>query len=199
MRDSANIREIDNIGLADWMGFIFYPKSSRYVSSVPDYLPVNCRRVGVFVNATHKDIIARKEAFGLDIIQLHGNESRNYILQLKQLLPADTQIIKMIQVANINDLEDTREYENLVSYFLFETKCTEYGGSGRQFDWDILKEYNGSTPFLLTGGITPEDAERVKSFTHPMFAGIDINSKFETSPAVKDTKLVQEFLASINR
>ena len=164
-------------------------------------LPKHCKRVGVFVNATHEEIRQRQESFGLEIIQLHGDETPDYCQALRTLLPEGTQLIKMIQIASSKDLECIAAYKGIVDYFLFETKCQGYGGSGQQFDWKILHHYNGQTPFLLTGGIGPEDAERIKALNSQLSTlnciGIDLNSRFETSPALKDAKLIKEFINKI--
>jgi phosphoribosylanthranilate isomerase len=198
MREPDNIRQVDELGNVDWMGFIFYPPSSRHVSEVPDYLPQHCKRVGVFVNATPKEIQQRQEAFGFDIIQLHGHETPDFCKALPHHLKAGTKLIKMVQIASQKDLKDTSKYEGLVDYFLFETKCEGYGGSGKQFDWEILQNYEGKTPFLITGGIGLEDAERIKALSSQLstvnFIGIDLNSRFETVPALKDPTLLHDFL-----
>lgn len=197
MRDAANIRLLDELQLADWMGFIFYSPSSRHVSDVPSYMPQYSQRVGVFVNYSIIDIAARVQEFGFNIVQLHGNESPGFCQQLREVLPQGTQLMKMIQIASPEDLNHTSLYENSVDYFLFETKCTSYGGSGKQFDWDILQEYSGNTPFILTGGIGPDDAAKIKSFQHPLFAGIDLNSKFEITPAFKDINILKNFITQL--
>ncbi len=104
----------------------------------------------------------------------------------------------MIAITSPEDLEKTHPYEGIVDYFLFETKCSGYGGSGQQFDWNILQHYTGKTPFLITGGIGPEDAERIKALSSQLstvnFIGIDLNSRFETVPALKDPTLLHDFL-----
>ena len=201
MREPENIRQVDKLGKVDWMGFIFYPPSSRHVSEVPDYLPKHSKRVGVFVNATHEEIQQRQEAFGFDIIQLHGNESPDFCKDLHHHLKAGTQLIKMIAITSPDDLEKTHPYEGIVDYFLFETQCSGYGGSGQQFDWNILQHYTGKTPFLITGGIGPEDAERIKTVNCQLstvnFIGIDLNSRFETAPALKDITLIDQFIKQI--
>ncbi len=201
MRESENIRQVDELGKVDWMGFIFYPPSSRHVSEVPDYLPKHSKRVGVFVNATHEEIQRRQETFSFDIIQLHGNESPDFCKELHHHLKTGTQLIKMIAITSPEDLEKTHPYEGIVDYFLFETKCSGYGGSGQQFDWNILQHYTGKTPFLITGGIGPEDAERIKTVNCQLstvnFIGIDLNSRFETAPALKDITLIDQFIKQI--
>lgn len=196
MREAENIREVEASGV-DWMGFIFWPKSSRYVSEVPSYLPTKCKRVGVFVDASIGDVMSQTEAFGLDLIQLHGQESPSYITQLRPHLPAQIQIIKALNIATISDLEAAKRYEGVVDYLLFDTKGKCVGGNGEKFDWSVLDDYAGSTLFLLSGGIGPDDAERVKAFHHPKCIGIDLNSKFELSPALKDATKLQSFLSSL--
>lgn len=197
MRDADNIRQLDEMQLADWMGFIFYPPSSRHVTEVPSYMPRHALRVGVFVNYSICDIADKVQAFGFNIVQLHGNESPEFCQQLRDVLPQGTRLMKMIQIESLEDLNQTPLYEISVDYFLFETKCTSYGGSGKQFDWDILQEYNGITPFILTGGIGIDDVTKIKSFQHPLFAGIDLNSKFEKSPALKDINLLKNFIIQL--
>ena len=201
MRDADNIRQVDELGTVDWMGFIFYPPSSRHVSEVPGYLPKHCKRVGVFVNAAPEEIQQRQEAFGFDIIQLHGHETPDFCKALPHHLKVGTKLIKMVQIASQKDLEDTSQYEGLVDYFLFETKYKGYGGSGQQFDWNILQHYTGKTPFLITGGIGADDAERIKTLNSQLstlnFIGIDLNSRFETAPALKDITLIDQFIKQI--
>ena len=204
MRDPDNIRQIDELGCVDWMGFIFFPPSSRNVEHVPDYLPQHCQRVGVFVNATPEEIQHRQKEFGFCLIQLHGDETPDYCQALRTRLEEGTKLIKMIPIASSEELANTQAYEGIVDYFLFETKCKGYGGSGKQFDWDILKGYQGQTPFLLTGGIGPEDAEKVQAFLTSHLSpitskciGIDLNSRFETAPALKYVEKVKEFIKKI--
>ncbi len=196
MREAENIKDVDNIDAVNWMGFIFFPKSKRHVESLPSYMPRNSKRVGVFVNAEKDDILTKCHEYSFDIIQLHGNEDADYCQSLRHLLDKSIKIIKMIQVSDNTDIRSVSMYEDVVDYFLFETKCQSYGGSGTQFDWNILEQYEGSRPFLITGGITPDDAEKVKAFHHPMFAGIDLNSKFETSPAFKNVEAIKAFVAN---
>jgi phosphoribosylanthranilate isomerase len=192
MRDAENIREVEALGI-DLMGFIFWPKSSRYVSERPSYLPKKCKRVGVFVNEDIEQVKHIAADYALDYIQLHGSESPGYVQQLH-----DWQVIKAISVSSRDDIATFKDYEGLVDYFLFDTKCTCMGGSGQQFDWSVLDSYDGNTPFLLSGGIGPDDAERVKAFHHGKCIGIDLNSKFELSPALKDINKLQEFIKELS-
>ena len=188
MREAENIRAVEQLGI-DWMGFIFWPKSSRYVSERPTYLPTRCRRVGVFVDAPLADVLQKVQEYGLDIVQLHGNESPEYAMKLQ-----GCSLIKAFNIAGPEDLVQTKAYEGIVDYFLFDTKGKSVGGNGEKFDWSVLEAYTGDTPFLLSGGIGPDDAERVRQFNHPRLAGIDLNSRFELSPGLKDITKLKHFL-----
>ena len=192
MRESGNIREVEALGI-DWMGFIFWAHSARNVSLKPDYLPSRCKRVGVFVNAPMAFIREKVREFGLDILQLHGSEDEDFIRQLRTELPS-LLIVKALNVAHKEDLEQSERYEGLCDFFLFDTKAEKIGGNGKAFDWSILHSYKGNTPFLLSGGIGPDDKERLRAFHHPQMAGIDLNSRFEIRPAVKDIHLLKSFL-----
>ncbi len=196
MRDAENIREVEALGV-DWMGFIFYRPSSRFVGSRPAYLPERCKRVGVFVNSTIEEIMQKTEEFGLHLVQLHGGESPEFCCRLRSLLPIVTGIIKMVGISGKADMEATAAYTPFVDYFLFESPCSSYGGSGKKFDWSLLERYEGSKPFILTGGIGPDDAEEILALTHPHFAGIDLNSRFELSPGQKDTDKLRTFINKI--
>ena len=203
MRDADNIREVEALGKEfsilnsqfsiDMMGFIFWPKSSRYVSVRPDYLPTKCKRVGVFVD---EDIVTVKriaDEYGLNYIQLHGHESPDYCAQLKGM-----HLIKAFNIATTEDLKQTEPYTGLVDHFLFDTKGKSVGGNGEKFDWSILSAYKDNTPFLLSGGIGPDDTQRLSTFRHPMCFGIDLNSRFELSPGLKDINKLRTFLNAIN-
>lgn len=200
MRDPENIREAEKLAI-DLMGFIFWTKSSRYVSDKPSYLPTRQKRVGVFVDADIKEVTEKAKEYALDLIQLHGKETPDYIQHLRSLcsLCGDhaIAIIKALNIADAGDLAQTAQYEGIVDYFLFDTKSKLVGGNGTQFDWSVLQAYQGDTPFILSGGIGPDDAEKVKNFQHPMCAGIDLNSRFETAPALKDIQLLNHFIGRL--
>ena len=191
MRDAENIREVEAMGI-DLMGFIFWPKSSRYVSERPAYLPTKCKRVGVFVDEDIEKVKHIADDYALGYIQLHGHESPEYCVLLK-----GHKLIKAFNIATKEDLEATKPYEGLVDYFLFDTKGKSVGGNGEKFDWTVLETYQGNTPFLLSGGIGPDDAERVKAINHPKCIGIDLNSRFETAPAIKDVNKLKEFIKTV--
>ena len=143
------------------------------------------------------------EEYALDFIQLHGSESPEQISHLSPLishlspLTSHLSIIKAFNIATTEDLEATKPYEGIVDYFLFDTKGKSVGGNGEKFDWSVLEAYHGETPFLLSGGIGPDDAERVKAICHPKCVGIDLNSKFEVEPALKDIQKLKTFLEQL--
>ena len=195
MRDAENIKEADALGL-DWMGFIFYPRSPRYVESVPDYMPVQAKRVGVFVNEDYDTIIDKVSDFGLHYVQLHGGESPELCRHLRS---SGVKVIKAFSVGNTFPADEVKLYEGSCDYFLFDTQTDSYGGSGQQFNWQVLKDHRGETPFLLSGGIGLSDAEELLRFEHPRLSGIDINSRFETAPALKDITSIKQFIKQIKQ
>ena len=195
MRDAENIRKVEALGI-DLMGFIFWLKSSRYVSERPAYLPTRCKRVGVFVDEDIETVKRIADEYALDFIQLHGHESSEYCAQLNGL-----KMIKAISVSGRDDIATYKAYEGLVDYFLFDTKCPSVGGSGQQFDWKVLSAYVGNTPFLLSGGIGPDDAKvltsRLSPLTSKKCVGIDLNSRFEIAPGLKDINKLKTFIESL--
>ena len=215
MRDAQNIREVSQLGV-DMIGMIFYPKSPRYVEMqsshagiIPDYVKedINIKsakspaRVGVFVDDMVQNIVTRVVNYHLDYVQLHGNEPREMCENLRLTLDPDIRpgikIIKAISVSDASDIQKYKEYVGAVDLFLFDTKCKTVGGSGQQFDWQVLEQYDGEVPFLLSGGIGPEDTSRLHAFHHPKCIGIDLNSRFEIEPGVKDVEKLKGFLNEI--
>ncbi len=196
MRDAQNIRDVEALGI-DWIGMIFWPRSKRYVAEVPSYLPEHLKKVGVFVDSTLDDILQHFSDYQLDIIQLHGQESPDFAKALKPHT-----IIKAFNIEKADDLLQTEKYEGIADYFLFDTRKPPRevggwlppGGTGEKFDWSVLTAYQGKTPFLLSGGIGPEDAESVRSFHHPRCIGIDLNSRFESEPGFKDINQLKTFI-----
>ncbi|WP_321331149.1 phosphoribosylanthranilate isomerase [uncultured Bacteroides sp.] len=193
MREAKNIQEVEQLGV-DIIGFIFYYKSPRYMFEIPAYLPTRAKRAGVFVNESKEMVNIIADRFGLDYIQLHGDESPGYCQSLKN---EGLRLIKAFSIDKEKDLHATKSYEGICDYFLFDTKCQQHGGSGNQFDWSLLDQYTGQTPFLLSGGINSYSAKALKEFSHPKLAGFDLNSRFEFSPAKKDVKRLQTFLQQI--
>ena len=192
MRDAANIRELELLDI-DWMGFIFYPGSPRYVGRSLDYIPSKVKKIGVFVDQDLQIVREKAKQNKLDAIQLHGSEPPRYCIDLHE---EGYKVIKSfgIDEDGLIPLAQLDAYEGKCDYFLFDRKTTLHGGSGRKFDWSRLSDYQGDTPFLLSGGISPEDVEEIKSFVHPRFAGIDINSRFEIEPALKDIERIKKFI-----
>ena len=125
---------------------------------------------------------------------MHGHESTAYCAQLKGL-----KLIKAFNIATAKDFEQTKSYEKLVDYFLFDAKGKSVGGNGTKFEWSVLDNYHGPTPFILSGGIGPDDATSIRRFHHPRLAGIDLNSRFELAPSLKDVTALQKFLNELNR
>lgn len=195
MRDAYNIREVENLGI-DWLGFILYPKSPRYVAAKPDYMPLRAQRVGVFVNADASTICQQASALGLNLVQLHGSETPQFCRDIKAQLP-EVKLIKAFSIKDAESLKPTEQYDGIVDYFLFDTHCPDYGGSGQTFDHQLLTAYCGNTPFLLSGGLSVDNIEDLKSFNHPRLAGYDLNSRFEIEPALKNPHLIQQFIDAI--
>lgn len=212
MRDADNIRDISALGV-DMIGLIFYPPSPRYVQQfssgagiIPHYAPDMGKtplRVGVFVDDMPQNIVTRVYNYKLDYIQLHGNEPRETLENLRATIDPDikpkVKIIKAISVSSAEDIKKYKEYVGAADLFLFDTECKTVGGSGEQFDWQVLQAYDGDVPFLLSGGIGPDDVERIKNFHHPKCIGIDLNSKFEIEPALKDVEKLKQFLVKVKK
>ena len=219
MRDPQNIRAVKSLGI-DMLGLIFWPKSPRFVRGlviragiVPDAAnkgvttcqTKDCKTVGVFVNEMPQTLITHAYNYHLDYIQLHGDESPTYIDNLKRtLIPdilPDVKVIKALSIREADDVKRWRRYEGHADLLLFDTKCTCVGGSGEQFDWDVLRKYDGNIPFLLSGGIGPDNAERLKDnwtwLEEKGCIGIDLNSRFEDAPAMKNVEKLSAFINNI--
>lgn len=181
----------------DYGGIIFYPKSPRYAVGKlnPEAVRNNkgIQKVGVFVNEDQEEIQSKIKEFGLDAVQLHGNES----VELCQALKFETTVIKAFRVKEKSDLELAKDYEGSCDYFLFDTAGKDYGGNGILFNWEILKDYSLTTPFFLSGGIGLEQVEALQKLNLPKLAAIDVNSKFEIEPGIKDLNLIQEFICNL--
>ncbi len=191
---------IDSLGI-DYIGHIFWEPSKRYVSPEQIALqPINNKRVGVFVDDSIETVIKIAKKLSLKGVQLHANEDAKYIQQLKVELP-DTLIIKAVAIATTDDLFHLDRFDRWVDLFIFDTKGKLPGGNGTQFDWNILSNYKGTTPFLLSGGIGPGDINAIRNFkkqlNHPQFIGVDLNSKFEDSPGVKNVEKLTNFVSSL--
>jgi len=185
--------------MPDFIGFIFYPKSKRFVGmdlsvDVLDLIPQTVKKVGVFVNESQLKVIKICQDLNINIVQLHGWESPEYC---KNILESGITVFKAFSVDEYFDFDKLKAYTTVCNYFLFDTKGILPGGSGLKFNWQLLDNYIGEVPFFLSGGIGPEDVEAVLKLMHPMMFGIDINSGFEVSPALKDVSKVNKFITKI--
>ena len=205
MRESENISELLALK-PDFIGFIFYNQSKRFVADFPQIeIPSSIKKVGVFVNETIEEIVEKVKKYQLDFVQLHGNETADYCEKLRHLersRKADSkmpnfEIIKAFSVDEKFDFSATKPFEKHVKLFLFDTKGKNYGGNGIKFNWELLQNYAGKTPFLLSGGINKNDAVEIRKINHPAFLGIDINSGFELEPALKNISEIKEFKSSL--
>jgi phosphoribosylanthranilate isomerase len=197
MKYTANRGEVEKLPV-DFLGFIFYPKSKRFVGENTDPGLFNSAKtkVAVFVDENAFEILGLTKNLGFEFVQLHGKENSQTCRMLKK------QGLKVIKAFNLNDsfkFEKLREYETTVDYFLFDTKTDLPGGSGKKFKWEILEKYQGTVPFFLSGGIVPEDAEAIKKLQHPQLFGIDLNSGFEDEPGLKNIEKLKEFILHINQ
>lgn len=187
MKDPENITQAALL-LPDLMGFIFYDRSLRFAGQLDPHLvqiPQRIRKVGVFVNEKIEAVCERVETWGLEMVQLHGDESPDYIDALRQSV--DVEIIKAIRVMDALPADQMQPYVGKVAGFLFDTAINgTHGGTGRKFDWKILRSYPFETPFLLSGGIDIDDLVEIKKMNHSAMWGIDVNSKFEIEPGMKD-------------
>lgn len=189
MRSPEQVHQLEP--LVDYLGFIFYEKSKRYVDETPSV--GNAKKVGVFVNATLEEIQNAIASHSLDVIQLHGDETPEFCAQLR----SKVEIIKAFGVGFNFSFHTTTPYEGIADFFLFDTHTAGYGGSGKQFDWTLLSKYRGTTPFILSGGIHPHSVASIQAIRHPKFHGIDLNSGFEFAPANKNVALLSTFIHQI--
>jgi phosphoribosylanthranilate isomerase len=194
MKYPDNIIEVGLL-LPDYMGFIFWEKSARYFDGVIPDLPKSIKKVGVFVNETAEVILAKAKKYDLQAIQLHGQESVEFCLNLKNELDSKIEIIKVFSVDDDFNFEVLKPFETVCDYFLFDTKGKLPGGNGTTFDWKVLEKYPSSKPFFLSGGIGIEELEAVKEISKtnlPLYA-IDVNSKFEIEPGLKNIEKLNSF------
>ena len=198
MRNTENISGVA-AALPDFLGFIFYPKSARFVgeeflAEQLENIPSSIQKVGVFVNELPEKVIGICKRLDLQVVQLHGSESPEYCQQIKA---SGLTVFKAFSVDDSFDFEQLSGYGDVCDYFLFDTKGHLPGGTGQKFNWALLKNYNGLVPFFLSGGIGPDDLEAIRNFEHPRWRGLDLNSGFELLPALKDVDKVQQFIREI--
>jgi phosphoribosylanthranilate isomerase len=193
MRESQNISDLAKLN-PDYMGFIFFGKSKRDVSetlnkSDLENLPRSIKKVGVFVNATLEEIKKHIITYQLDLVQLHGSETAELCLKIKN---SGTQVIKAFSVDSSFDFASTTPYKASCDFFLFDTKGKEAGGNGFTFDWSILDNYDNEIPFLLSGGLDETNISAVNKLPHLNIHAVDVNSKFEIEPALKNIELLKK-------
>jgi phosphoribosylanthranilate isomerase len=181
----------------DFMGFIFYPPSQRFVGldfdkGVLNSVSEETIKTAVFVNATESEVLEFSHLYGMKAVQLHGSESPAFCANIKA---SGLTVIKAFGISEDFDFENLKEFETKVDYFLFDTKTAQHGGSGEIFDWELLSNYKLKIPYFLSGGLSLDNLENLKENSHPQLFAIDLNSRFEVEPALKDIKkLEQAFL-----
>ncbi len=193
MRESFNVNAMYNAGIRT-LGFIFFDKSKRFfhhsIDSINlEELPKDINRVGVFVNENVENVIDIVSEYDLTHVQLHGEESPDYTKKVQKF----AKVIKAFRVDEDFDFKNTEAYLHC-DFLLFDAKGKEYGGNGIQYDWSILNKYTKEAPFILSGGIGPDDAEKINAINHPKLAGIDINSGFEIKPGLKNVNQIKSFI-----
>ncbi len=194
--EMKQLQQLDGLDI-DFAGLIFYPESPRYVGDKLNKKEIkkadfDLKKVGVFVNPEMIDVLDAIDDYGLEVVQLHGDESP----EMCEDLSSEVEVIKAFRITGNENIDElVAAYDAVCDYYLFDTGGLKesFGGTGQQFDWNILSKAKIEKPFFLSGGISVEDAARVMAFKHPDLFGVDINSKFETAPGVKDMKLILQF------
>jgi len=192
LRNVQNINALYDAGIR-MMGFIFYDKSKRYIDlekrkELFEAIPSDVKKVGVFVNEEEEFVLKTIKDFNLDYVQLHGEEDPAYCDSIKP----HTKVIKAFSIDEEFDFTSLDIFQNC-DYLLFDAKGKERGGNGIKYDWQLLENYNMETPFLLSGGIGPDDVDKILAFEHSKFVGIDINSGFEIEPGLKNIEKIRTF------
>lgn len=194
LRDPQNIEQLSRLAI-DYIGFIFYKNSPRYIGDRISFdfvrsIPKHIQKAGVFVNEDSYSIFSAIARYDLDVVQLHGNESETLCEELKPYV----KVVKAFGIHEAFDFKVLERYVPYVDYFLFDTQSSQYGGSGQTFDHGILQQYHYDTPFFLSGGIDREALGKIdKLSSKPLFA-LDLNSKFETEPGIKDPAKLEAFI-----
>lgn len=199
-RDLNQLEELNDLGV-DYAGLIFYEQSPRYVleklegKEVRD-LKLSIEKVGVFVNASEEEIMKQIEDFGLDLVQLHGDETASFCNRISD----HVKVIKAFRIADYDTNIDwlVKEYDEVCDFYMFDKGSAGlYGGTGLKFNWNLLESSTIGKPFFLSGGIGINDVGALNKFKHPFFYGVDVNSRFETEPGLKNMELVKEFVKKI--
>ena len=208
MQQAGNMIQVAELQ-PDYMGLIFYDKSPRFFDGELPEISSEIKKVGVFVNAEIGEIKAKVLKYDLNAIQLHGEETAGFAKDLKRELQQSGNtpaIIKVFSVGDDFDFQETKAFEGIVDYFLFDTKGKLRGGNGTEFDWQILKNYPSNTPFFLSGGIGPEHGKAIAELKGHFYRNgkpgllyaVDVNSKFELKPGLKKLKELKDFKTQIN-
>jgi phosphoribosylanthranilate isomerase len=198
--DLGQLEELNNLEV-DYAGLIFYEQSPRYVlkkmkGKEVKHLDLSMEKAGVFVNASEDEIMKQIDDFGLDIVQLHGDETASFCNRISD----QVKVIKAFRIADLDTNIDwlVKEYDEACDYYLFDKGSAGlYGGTGKKFDWSLLEKSVIGKPFFLSGGIDINDVKALKNFKHSFFYGVDINSKFEKEPGIKDMELVKDFVTQV--
>lgn len=195
MRESENIKAVAELK-PDFMGFIFYPESPRFADDLLDpevfpNLPSEISKTGVFVNAGFNKIMETVGKYSLDVVQLHGNETPELCCLLKK---AGLRVMKTFNIRDTLSYSMYRDFISCTDYFLFDTMTSGYGGSGEKFDWKLLSSHDPSHPFFLSGGISPDDSDKITHINNSSFYGVDLNSRFEIRPGLKDIEKLRKFI-----
>jgi len=205
MTSTEQVMELDEMGV-EFAGFIFYPKSPRYVYKFmprPEIKKIKGKginKVGVFVNAPIEEVLQTVDDCGLYLVQLHGDETPKYCEKIADYVT----VVKAFRLReDDNILWKVKDYQDVADMFLFDTEGAGYGGTGRKFDWNMLHGLNIRKPFFLSGGIEHDDTDKLKEFSkdpvaHDLFS-IDVNSKFETSPGVKNMQMLRDFITNVKQ
>lgn len=197
MLDEGNINEVAALKI-DYMGFIFYHRSPRFVGKdfrIPDYFPDEVKKVGVFVNETPSSIKELITGLDISVLQLHGNETAEQCAKLKQ---DGFTVIKVFSVDEKFDFKVTTPYETVADYFLFDTKGKHYGGNATMFDWNILRKYNQRVPFFLSGGLSAENMYGIAKLKDMNIHALDVNSGVEVSPGLKSKSEIKKVIEKLN-
>ena len=207
MKYKDNIEAVANLQ-PDYLGFIFYQKSSRYIEDLhfPE-IATGIKKVGVFVDASMEEVVSKIKTHNLKAVQLHGSESADYCSELKTLCDtecsrSDIEIIKVFSIKDEFNFETLRPYEDVCDYYLFDTKGKLPGGNGFTFNWDVLKNYPSTKPYFLSGGIGLNEIEKIKTFKKSSASkycyALDVNSKFEIEPGLKNCEKLEKFKKQVS-
>lgn len=197
MREQSNIREVSGLN-PEYMGFIFYPGSKRYAGRLSPAsvkgLPARITRVAVFVNAPREEIKSTCRAYSIRTLQLHGNELPDFCQELREV---GFKVIKAFPVGKSLDVAQMEKYKDSADFLLLDTAVNGFGGTGKKFDWRQLKKYEFELPFFLSGGLGPKDADRIREINIPQLYAVDLNSRFEIKPGLKNIFELENFIRKI--